>query len=292
MRTLGTLFAIILLALPSHAQEEPKPKLYMVAIAIDEYGEGFPQREKVLVKYARELATKLAKKQKKGVFGQAEVKLLANKEATAQRIFETLAAVTEKAGPEDVFILYFAGCIVPVDDSPEPGDGAPPPEDGEPMSDEEIAEREEAARLAAEQAEADARANPDGGAAGSGNLNYRFVPFDGKVDNADTWIPYWALQDMLTGVACHSQFVVLDGFIPAEDGIGRMLEAILNLDPEMMELLEIRRTVIWPSDQALQIEEAERLRPGLVTRAVTACLSPAGDLDEDGVVSAREIEAS
>ena len=128
------------------------------------------------------------------------------------------------------------------------------------MSDEEIAEREEAARLAAEQAEADARANPDGGAAGSGNLNYRFVPFDGEVDNADTWIPYWALQDMLTGVACHSQFVVLDGFIPAEDGIGRMLEAILNLDPEMMELLEIRRTVIWPSDQALQIEEAERLK--------------------------------
>ena len=80
---------------------------YLVAVGINEY-----ENPALNLNYAKDDArafSKALQEQGKGIFKNVEVKSLFDREATRENIMAALDELSDKAGPEDVFVFYYAG---------------------------------------------------------------------------------------------------------------------------------------------------------------------------------------
>ncbi len=92
---------------PRAETAKPMPKLYVLAIGVSEYQRsvyrlGFPAKD------ARDFAETMAR-QKGRLYRDAEIRVLANAQATKAAVEKHLKWIAEEVGPDDVGMLFLAG---------------------------------------------------------------------------------------------------------------------------------------------------------------------------------------
>ncbi|MHC4956872.1 MAG: caspase family protein [Planctomycetota bacterium] len=242
MRGIWILTALILLAGLADAGKgvrRAKPRLFVVAVGIDEYGEGYPKLS-LCEKDATGVVAALTAERNKGVFSSIESRLLVNATATGDDIAETLLGLADVTTNEDVVVFYFAGGT-----------------------------------------NAGIESGFDGG-------ELLFLPSDAVRENRDSKMSGQLLADLISRIPSRSQLVILDTCVL--EATARTLLAGLTAEArELGDLVDRRQLVLCPSGVAYAYSGMQH---GVFTSALLRCLSPEGDLDGSGIVTARELEAA